>query len=94
MFDLNGDGEVDYQEFEKVRNVVLYQTNFGKKIGSSIRTKYLGHGSALSKYFFGPNLKDTLTIDKFLNFQREVQNELLTSEVMIHLFLLVVVLIE
>ena len=81
MFDLNADGTVDYQEFEKVQNAILFQTSFGKKIGSSIRANYIGQSSALSKYFFGQNLKEKLTIDKFLNFQRELQIELLTSEV-------------
>jgi len=34
MFDLNGDGDVEYEEFEKVQNAILAQTsmqifNFG-----------------------------------------------------------------
>ena len=41
MFDLNGDGNVEYDEFEKVQNAILSQTSIGRKLGSS-RTGYKG----------------------------------------------------
>ena len=80
MFDLNGDGNVDYQEFEKIQNAILSQTSIGKKMGSAKRFSYGGKNSGLAKYFFGPQLKDKLTISKFLNFQKQLQDELLTAE--------------
>ena len=82
MFDLNGDGNVDYEEFEKVQTAILNQTSIGKKIGSNLKsTTYRGVSSALSKYFFGPDLKSKLTIEKFVDFQSKLQHEMLTLEV-------------
>ncbi|XP_015788286.1 calcium uptake protein 1 homolog, mitochondrial isoform X2 [Tetranychus urticae] len=80
MFDLNGDGNVDYEEFEKVQNAILHQTSIGQKLGSQIKTNYRGVSSALAKYFFGPDLKEKLTIQKFLDFQKQLQDEMLTLE--------------
>ena len=31
MFDLNGDGDVDYDEFEKVATLIRNQTSFGAR---------------------------------------------------------------
>lgn len=42
MFDLNGDGNVEYEEFEKVQNAILAQTSIGKKLGTSSKTGYKG----------------------------------------------------
>lgn len=36
--------------------------------------------SALVTYFFGPNLKQKLTIEKFLDFQESLQREILSLE--------------
>ncbi|RWS11738.1 calcium uptake protein 1: mitochondrial-like isoform X2 [Dinothrombium tinctorium] len=80
MFDLNGDGNVDYEEFEKVQNVILHQTSIGQKLGSAVKSNYRGVSSALAHYFFGPDLKQKLTIEKFLEFQHEIQLEMLTLE--------------
>ncbi|KAH9421892.1 calcium uptake protein 1, mitochondrial-like isoform X2 [Dermatophagoides pteronyssinus] len=78
MFDLNDDGEVEYEEFAKVQNAILAQTSVGKKMGKCIR--YKGISSAVSKYFFGNNLEQRLTINHFLHFQETLQKELLTLE--------------
>lgn len=40
-----------------------------------------GVNSALSAYFFGPNRDQKLTIDKFLEFQKQLKEEILTLEV-------------
>lgn len=34
----------------------------------------------MTTYFFGPNLKQKLTIEKFLEFQRQLQREILSLE--------------
>lgn len=39
-----------------------------------------GVNSALSCYFFGPKLDQKLTIEKFLDFQHQLQREILTLE--------------
>lgn len=55
MFDLNGDGDVDFSEFEKVQGIIRQTTSNGKKhrdhgnTGSTIRKM----NSALANYFFG-----------------------------------------
>lgn len=46
--------------------------------------KQLGISSAISKYFFGNNLEQRLTINRFLHFQETVQKELLTLEVSVY----------
>lgn len=49
----------------------------------------LGVSSALAKYFFGEDLKQKLTTEKFLDFQKQLQTELLTLEVFVtHYFLI------
>ncbi len=55
MFDLNGDGDVDFSEFEKVQGIIRQTNSNGKKhrdhgnTGSTIRKM----NSALANYFFG-----------------------------------------
>ena len=57
MFDLNGDGDVDAEEFEQVQNIIRQTTTMG--------TKHRDHGSnttkkvnsSLSKFFFGKSLQ-------------------------------------
>ena len=57
MFDLNGDGDVDAEEFEQVQEIMRQSTSTGKKhrehgnTGSTIRGKKMN--SALATYFFG-----------------------------------------
>lgn len=82
MFDLNGDGNVDYEEFAKVQSAILNQTSIGQKMGASVKSAtYRGVSSALAKYFFGQDLKSKLTIEKFVDFQSKLQHEMLTLEV-------------
>ncbi|CAL1298357.1 unnamed protein product [Larinioides sclopetarius] len=82
MFDLNGDGNVDYEEFDKVQTIIRSQTSVGMRHRDHSNTGsiYKFMGSALSTYFFGPNLDKKLTIEKFLEFQRQLQTEILTLE--------------
>ena len=56
MFDLNGDGDVDAEEFEQVQSIIRQSTSVGSKhrdhanTGSTLNKKT---NSALSNYFFG-----------------------------------------
>ncbi|XP_037811556.1 calcium uptake protein 1 homolog, mitochondrial isoform X4 [Lucilia sericata] len=84
MFDLNGDGDVDCEEFEMVATLVRQQTSIGSRhrdhanTGNTFKSK--GVNSALTTYFFGPNLDKKLTIQKFLDFQQQLQREILSLE--------------
>ncbi|KAH1013476.1 hypothetical protein HUJ04_002460 [Dendroctonus ponderosae] len=82
MFDLNGDGDVDSEEFEKVATLIRQQTSVGSRHRDHANTgnTFKGVNSALTTYFFGPNLKQKLTIEKFLEFQKQLQREILSLE--------------
>ncbi|XP_045568942.1 calcium uptake protein 1, mitochondrial-like [Salmo salar] len=85
MFDLNGDGEVDLEEFEQVQSIIRSQTSMGMRhrdrstTGNTLKTG--GCSSALTTYFFGADLKGKLTIGHFLEFQRKLQHDVLKLEV-------------
>ncbi|KAF7271359.1 hypothetical protein GWI33_015716 [Rhynchophorus ferrugineus] len=82
MFDLNGDGDVDCEEFEKVATLIRQQTSIGSRHRDHANTgnTFKGVNSALTTYFFGPSLKQKLTIEKFLDFQEKLQKEILSLE--------------
>ncbi|KAK7862725.1 hypothetical protein R5R35_005994 [Gryllus longicercus] len=82
MFDLNGDGDVDSEEFEKVATLIRQQTSIGSRHRDHANTgnTFKGVNSALTTYFFGPNMDEKLTIEKFLEFQQQLQREILSLE--------------
>ncbi|XP_050318905.1 calcium uptake protein 1 homolog, mitochondrial-like isoform X4 [Bactrocera neohumeralis] len=82
MFDLNGDGDVDSEEFEMVADLVRQQSTIGIRHRDHAATgnTFKGVNSALTHYFFGPNLDQKLTIQKFIQFQAQLQREILTLE--------------
>uniref|UniRef100_A0A2C9JTJ8 EF-hand domain-containing protein n=1 Tax=Biomphalaria glabrata TaxID=6526 RepID=A0A2C9JTJ8_BIOGL len=78
MFDFNGDGEVDSEEFSKVQEIIRNQTSVGMKHRNHSTTGSVDHGmsSALSSYFFGTDGKKKLTVSQFLEFQRQLHREI------------------
>jgi Ca2+-binding EF-hand superfamily protein len=72
VYDINGDGQLDKEEFEKVQELLLNQSNVGQKhrdhstVNSSFRK---GGTSALVKHFFGSDGKQKLDVERFLKFQ-------------------------
>nr|XP_022315723.1 calcium uptake protein 1, mitochondrial-like isoform X2 [Crassostrea virginica] len=82
MFDFNGDGTVDIEEFEKVNAIIRNQTSIGKRHKDRVTTGNVNKGvsSALQTYFFGPDGKKKLTVKEFLTFQFRLQNEVLRIE--------------
>ncbi|KAL0840501.1 hypothetical protein ABMA28_015738 [Loxostege sticticalis] len=82
MFDLNGDGDVDCEEFEKVAALIRQQSSIGSRHRDHSNTgnTFKGINSALTTYFFGPKLNQKLTIEKFLDFQQQLQKEILSLE--------------
>lgn len=82
MFDLNGDGEVDHAEFSRISDILLNQTSVGKRHRDhAVTGNVVGDiGSAMTTYFFGVDGKKKLTVKEFLQFQQELQNEVLKLE--------------
>ncbi|XP_058794403.1 calcium uptake protein 1 homolog, mitochondrial isoform X2 [Phymastichus coffea] len=82
MFDVNGDGDVDYEEFNKVATLIRQQSSIGNRHRDHANTgnTFKGVNSALMTYFFGPDLKKKLKIEKFLEFQELLQKEILSLE--------------
>ncbi|KAK2585709.1 hypothetical protein KPH14_010322 [Odynerus spinipes] len=82
MFDFNGDGDVDSDEFGKVATLIRQQTSIGNRHRDHANTgnTFKGVNSALTTYFFGPDMKQKLTIEKFLDFQEQLQREILSLE--------------
>jgi len=81
MFDLNGDGNVDADEFEKVTDLMKQQSSTGARHrdhGSNSSSSNINSG--LKTYFFGEDLKGNLTVDRFLQFQKVLQEEILALE--------------
>lgn len=82
MFDLNGDGNVDAEEFEKVQQIVMNQTSMGMRHRDRSTTGNVNKGvsSALATYFFGEDGSKKLTVENFLDFQLQLQTEILRIE--------------
>ncbi|KAF7638595.1 hypothetical protein Mgra_00001973 [Meloidogyne graminicola] len=84
VFDLNGDGELDRQEFERVQELILSQSNIGQRhrdhiTGTGTFTKS-GKNSAITRYFFGSDNLQKLNINKFLQFQKDLHYDILKIE--------------
>ncbi|KAH8866923.1 Calcium uptake protein 1 like, mitochondrial [Schistosoma japonicum] len=67
MFDINGDGELDINEFEVVRSVIMGTTAVGRRhrdnSTSGCTLKPSSSNSAFKCYFFGPNGDQKLPIN-------------------------------
>ncbi|KJH51034.1 EF hand [Dictyocaulus viviparus] len=83
IFDINGDGALDKEEFLKVQHLIMSQTTVGQRHrdhitpNSSFRVE---SNSALERYFFGEDGKKTLTASKFLEFQESLYSDILRME--------------
>merc|ERR1712025_1149245 len=83
MFDLNGDGNVDADEFEKVTDLMKQHSSTGARHrdhGNKQASTFKGINTGLKTYFFGEDLKGNLTVDRFLQFQKLLQEEILALE--------------
>jgi len=82
MFDLNGDGVVDAEEFEKVNTLLRSSSTTGARHRDHGNTgsTFKGINSGLISYFFGEDKTGTLTVDRFLDFQLKLQEEMLALE--------------
>jgi Ca2+-binding EF-hand superfamily protein len=81
MFDFDGNGTFDFDEFAKLRNLIRTQTSIGQRHRDHSTTgNILRETSIVNQYFFGENLDQLLTIDKFLQFYEQLQTEILQLE--------------
>lgn len=82
MFDLNGDGEVDYQEFQKVYKIILRGTAVGSRHRNHATTgNVLGDVSEeFGTYLFGKDHTNKLTVEKFQTFHDELTVAVLKLE--------------
>ncbi|MFH4984667.1 hypothetical protein AB6A40_011376, partial [Gnathostoma spinigerum] len=83
IFDADGSGELDKNEFELVQDLLMSQTNVGQRhrdeysSGLSSR-KHIN--SALSRLFFGADGEQKLSVEKFLDFQAHLFRDVLKIE--------------
>jgi len=82
MFDFNGDGSVDLAEFEKVQSILRSRTTVGKRHRDHSNTGSVMKSiqPALTSYFFGHQKDEKLTVEKFIQFQKQLQEEILRIE--------------
>lgn len=80
MFDIDGNGIVDLEEFTKVQLALQRKTPTGKRIhgaDASAVSKASLHRSQMLQTFFGPDGKDLLTFDNFSKYIAKVQANVL-----------------
>ncbi|CAF1014336.1 unnamed protein product [Rotaria sordida] len=81
MFDLDGNGNFDFDEFTKLKGLIREQTSIGQRHRDHSTTgNILRETSIVNRYFFGENLDQLLTIEKFLQFYEQLQYEILRLE--------------
>jgi hypothetical protein len=81
MFDFDGNEKFDFDEFTKLKNLIRTQTSIGQRHRDHSTTgNILRETSIVNQYFFGENLDKSLTINKFLDFYEQLQNEILQLE--------------
>ncbi|KAB2629242.1 calcium uptake protein 1 [Pyrus ussuriensis x Pyrus communis] len=84
MFDLDDSGQIDKEEFKKVMALMRVCNRQGAYHRDGLRTGLKVNGSVedggLLEYFFGKDGKDSLEIDKFVKFLRDLQDEMVRLE--------------
>lgn len=84
MFDINNNGEIDKTEFKKVMNLMRSHNRQGALHRDGLRVGLKVSGSVenggLVEYFFGKDGKACLQHDKFVQFIRDLHNEMVRLE--------------
>jgi Ca2+-binding EF-hand superfamily protein len=81
MFDFDGNGNFDFDEFTKLKGLIRAQTSIGQRHRDHSTTgNILRETSIVNQYFFGENLDQLLSVDKFLQFYEQLQKEILELE--------------
>lgn len=84
MFDIDNNGEIDKKEFKKVMALMRAHHRQGAQHRDGLRTGLKVNGSVenggLVEFFFGEDGKACLQHDKFVQFMRELHDEILNLE--------------
>ncbi|XP_021887753.1 calcium uptake protein, mitochondrial [Carica papaya] len=84
MFDMDNSGEIDKEEFKKVMALMRTRNRQGAVHRDGLRTGLKVNGSVdnggLVEYFFGKDGNERLQHDKFVQFLRELRDEMLRLE--------------
>ncbi|CAB3409980.1 unnamed protein product [Caenorhabditis bovis] len=83
IFDVNGDGALDREEFTKVKQLVMSQTTVGQRHRDHVTpiSSYRSEtNSALEAYFFGKDGQGRLPAQKFIEFHKKLQHDILAME--------------
>ncbi|XP_030548386.1 calcium uptake protein, mitochondrial-like [Rhodamnia argentea] len=84
MFDIDHSREIDKQEFKKVMSLMRAHNRQGAQHRDGRRTGLKARGSVddggLVEYFFGKDGKECLQHDKFVQFMRDLHDEMLNLE--------------
>ncbi|GAB4832760.1 hypothetical protein Ancab_006777 [Ancistrocladus abbreviatus] len=84
MFDLDHNGEIDREEFKKVMGLMRTYNRQGRqhRDGRRLGLKVSGsvENGGLVEYFFGKDGKQSLQHEKFVQFLRDLHNEILRLE--------------
>ncbi|OAF64437.1 hypothetical protein A3Q56_07856, partial [Intoshia linei] len=79
VFDENGDDKLSCQEFNQITKLIRQKSSMSN-VNRSTFQKLTDKKSPLQNYLFGPNLDRTLTLNQFLNFQNDLQEDIMTYE--------------
>ncbi|CCF23405.1 Calcium uptake protein 1 homolog, mitochondrial [Caenorhabditis elegans] len=83
IFDVDGNGALDKEEFTKVQQLIMSQTTVGQRHRDHITPNQsfrVETNSALETYFFGKDGKGSLSSEKFIEFQERLQHDILKME--------------
>lgn len=81
MFDADGNGNLDMEEFEQLQTIIRSQTTLGQRHRDTHMTgSVIKENSNLNEYFFGSERSELLTVQKFTEFQRKLQSEVIRME--------------
>jgi Ca2+-binding EF-hand superfamily protein len=81
MFDLDGNGNIDLEEFAQLQTIIRSRSALGQRHKDTYMTgSVIRHNSSLEEHFFGHDRKGLLTVDKFIAFQKQLQEEVIKME--------------
>nr|XP_043628617.1 calcium uptake protein, mitochondrial-like [Erigeron canadensis] len=84
MFDLDNDGEIDKEEFKKVMELMRAQHRQGVRhrdgLRNGLKVSRTVENGGLLEYFFGKDGKSRLAYGKFVQFLKDLHNEILSLE--------------